>query len=307
MSPTVLVPIAQAPSSLPVHPRLLELKRMVLDSVVSTNSKRNYAQALDGLFLFSRGRPLTRALLMEWRATMENQAPSTVNVRLSAVRKMVSEARRNGMLGAEEAANLTDIPNIRQQGTRLGNWLTKEQARELLMVPARNTLKGKRDYAILALLVGCGLRRRELAGLDVEDIQLRENRWVIADLRGKGGRIRTVAVPVWVKNGINVWLTAARIEEGRLFRSVRRAARRSGRASATGQSGPSSSRRPKRSASSASARMTCAGPAPSCAARQAEISNRSSSSWGTLRSRPPSVISARSRTSPSRLTTHSDL
>ncbi len=62
------------------------------------------------------------------------------------------------MLGAEEAANLTDIPNIRQQGTRLGNWLTKEQARHLLTVPARNTLKGKRDYAILALLVGCALR-----------------------------------------------------------------------------------------------------------------------------------------------------
>ena len=213
---------------LPVDPRLLELKRMVLDSVVSANSKRNYAQALDGLFLFSAGRPLTRALLMEWRATMEEQAPSTVNVRLSAVRKMVSEARRNGILGAEEAANLTDIPNIRQQGTRLGNWLTKEQTRELLMVPARNTLKGKRDYAILALLVGCGLRRKELAGLDVEDIQTRENRWVIADLRGKGGRIRTVAVPVWVKNGINVWLTASRIEEGRLFRSVKKGGKKIG-------------------------------------------------------------------------------
>ena len=96
----------------------------------------------------------------------------------------------------------------------MGNWLTKEQARELLMVPTRNTLKGERDYAILALLVGCGLRRRELAGLDVENIQMRENRWVLADLRGKGGRIRTVAVPVWVKNGVNVWSAASRIEEG---------------------------------------------------------------------------------------------
>ncbi len=132
------------------------------------------------------------------------------------------------MLGAEEAANLTDIPNIRQQGTRLGNWLTKEQARHLLTVPARNTLKGKRDYAILALLVGCGLRRRELAGLEVEDLQMRENRWVIADLRGKGGRIRTVAVPIWVKQGINVWLTAAKIEEGRLFRSVKKGGKKIG-------------------------------------------------------------------------------
>jgi integrase len=219
---TALIQVVEPPSPVAVDPRLLELKRIVLDSVVSANSKRNYAQALDGLFLFAAGRALTRALLMEWRATMDEQAPSTINVRLSAVRKMVAEARRNGMLGAEEAANLTDIPNVRQQGTRLGNWLTKEQARELLTVPARNTLKGKRDYAVLALLVGCGLRRKELAGLHVEDIQMRENRWVIADLRGKGGRIRTVAVPTWVKQGINVWLAAARIEDGRLFRSVKK-------------------------------------------------------------------------------------
>ncbi len=82
---------------------------------------------------------------------MEDLAPSTVNVRLAAVRKLVTEARANGMLSAEEAAHLTEVPNIRQRGTRLGNWLTKEQARELLQVPDRETLKGRRDYAILAL------------------------------------------------------------------------------------------------------------------------------------------------------------
>ncbi len=151
---------------------------------------------------------------------MEDLAPSTVNVRLAAVRKMVTEAKRNGLLSAEEASNLTDVRNVRQRGTRLGNWLTKEQARELLQVPDRSTLKGKCDFAILALLVGCALRRRELASLTVEEIQQRENRWVIANLRGKGGRIRTVAVPVWVKQGINAWQTAAGIEEGPLLRSV---------------------------------------------------------------------------------------
>jgi integrase len=145
---------------------------------------------------------------MEYRASIEVLAASTINVRLSAIRKMVSEARKNGMLSAEEAAHLTEIPNIRQKGTRLGNWLTKEQAKELLAVPDRSTLKGKRDYVILALLVGCALRRQELATLDVETLQLREGRWVLADLEGKGRRIRTVAVPVWVKQGVNAWMTA---------------------------------------------------------------------------------------------------
>ncbi len=204
----------------PVDLRLAELRRMVLNSVVSEHSKRNYAKALDDLFLFAASRPLTRALLLEWRASMKNLSPSTINVRLSAMRKLVNEARRNGMLGAEDAANLTEVPNIAEKGTRLGNWLTREQAKELLAVPDRSTIKGKRDYAILALLVGCALRRQELAGLDIEKIQMREGRWVIADLRGKGGRIRTVAIPVWVKNAIDAWMTAAAIDKGRLLRSV---------------------------------------------------------------------------------------
>jgi len=199
------------------------LRGMVLDSVASPHSRRNYAKALDDLFAFSDGRPLSRALLMEYRATMDALSPSTVNVRLSAVRKMVFEARKNGMIGAEEAANLTEIPNIPQEGTRLGHWLTREQARELLAVPDRSTLKGKRDYVILAVLVGCALRREELAVLDIDTIQLREGRWVLADLEGKGRRARTVAIPVWVKQGINAWMTAAGVEEGRLIRAVTKA------------------------------------------------------------------------------------
>src|SRR5271163_2438993 len=171
------------------------LRRIVLDTVASPNSRRNYAKALDDLFALAGGCPLTPALFMEYRTSMEALSPSTTNVRLSAVRKLVAEARRNGMIGVEDAARLAEVPNIRQQGTRLGNWLTREQAKELLAVPDRSTLKGKRDYVILALLVGCALRRKELASLVVETIQLREGRWVLADLAGKGRRVRTVAVP----------------------------------------------------------------------------------------------------------------
>jgi len=159
-------------------------------------------------------------LFLEYRASMEALSPSTINVRLSAVRKLVSEARRNGIIGLEEADNLSGVPNIRQQGTRLGNWLTREQARELLAVPDRTTLKGKRDYVILSILVGCALRREELASLDVGTIQLRENRWVLADLEGKGRRIRTVAIPIWVKQGIEVWMGAAEIKDGKLLRAI---------------------------------------------------------------------------------------
>jgi hypothetical protein len=68
---------------------------------------------------------------------MEDLAPSTVNVRLSAIRKLVSEARKNSLIGVEDAASLSEVPNIRQMGTRLGNWLTREQAKELPGIPDR--------------------------------------------------------------------------------------------------------------------------------------------------------------------------
>jgi integrase len=209
---------------------------------------------------------------------------------------MIGEARKNGMLGAEEAASLTDIPNIRQKGSRLGNWLTREQAKELLAVPDRSTLKGKRDYVILALLVGCALRRNELAELDVETIQQREGRWVLADLEGKGRRIRTVAVPIWVKQGIDSWTTAAGIEDGRLLRSVSKSGKVN-RALSDWAVWSVVEQSSKQIGIERSAPTTCAAPAPSCAGRTAAISSRSNSCWATPRSRPPSAISDPTRRS----------
>src|SRR3984893_2406138 len=204
-----------------------ELREMVLNSVASDHSKRNYAKALDEVFALceARQQPLSRALLMEYRAAMleKKLSASTVNVRLSAIRKLIGEAQRNGIIGAEEAANLAGVPNLSQKGTRLGNWLTRDQAKELLTVPDRSKIKGKRDYVILALLLGCALRRQELASLDVDAIQMREGRWVLPDLRGKGGRVRTVAIPLWVKHGIDAWMITAKIEAGDCCGRFRRA------------------------------------------------------------------------------------
>jgi integrase len=111
---------------------------------------------------------------------------------------------------------------VRQSGARAGNWLTAEQARQLLVQPDRGTLSGKRDRAILAMLLGCALRRTELAGLEIRDLALREGRWVVIDLVGKGGRLRTVPIPSGVKTALDEWTTAAGIRSGPLFRSTRR-------------------------------------------------------------------------------------
>lgn len=232
MTDTALIPLPRVTDTLYERGRFDELRTAVLNGVAAENSKRNYALALDELAAFAKEQtqPISRTLLLEFRATLleRNLSASTINVKLSAVRKLLDEAKRAGVIGVEEASQISDVPNIPQRGTRLGNWLTREQAKELLAVPDQSTLKGKRDFVILALLTGCALRRNELAMLNVETIQLREGRWVIADLEGKGRRVRTIAVPVWVKHGINAWMTAAGIEDGRLLRSVRKGGKKIG-------------------------------------------------------------------------------
>ena len=107
----------------------LLLKQMGLNSVMAVNTRRSYARALENLFGFASGRPLTRALLQKWKASMDALAALTVNVKLAAARRLVSEAQRNGLIGSEEAGNLSDIPNVVQRGNRMGNWLTRAQAK----------------------------------------------------------------------------------------------------------------------------------------------------------------------------------
>ena len=75
------------------------------------------------------------------------------------------------------------------------------------------------------MLLGCALRRSEFAGLAVEQIQQRDGRWVVADLIGKGGRVRTIPIPAWVNVAIDLWLAAARVENGRVWRSISRGGR----------------------------------------------------------------------------------
>jgi integrase len=102
----------------------------------------------------------------------------------------------------------------------MGNWLTPAQGKLLLERSDTATLRGKRNHAILAMLIGCGLRRGELLSLAMDSIQVLEEHWVIADLKGKAGHIRTVPVPQWVKAAVDVWSAAAGITEGTVFRSI---------------------------------------------------------------------------------------
>ncbi len=141
-------------------------------------------------------------------------------MRLAAVRRLAYEAADTGLLGPELAAGIRRVKGSKKLGMRLGNWLTADEARTLWQLPNAYTPKGKRDRAILAILLGCGLRRGELIDLTFDHLQRREDHWAIVDLIGKAGHVRTVPMPDWVKRAIDDWLNAADIRQGKLFRCV---------------------------------------------------------------------------------------
>lgn len=202
----------------------------LVDSVVnglpSLHSRRSYAKSIAEMYAFARREdgtylPITGDLLAEWRATMVGQSSSaTVNLRLNAMRSLVRAAQKNGTMDAAEAWELLEINGMPFRGTRVGNWLTVEQLRRFLAIPNRKNLRGARNYCIMAVLGGCALRVEELSCLDVDRIALRDGRWVMIDLVGKGGAIRTVAIPPWVKQAIDGWMKLAKITEGRLIRQL---------------------------------------------------------------------------------------
>jgi integrase len=147
------------------------------------------------------------------------------NLRLAAVRRVAYEAADAGLLSPELAPGIRRVKGVRRIGVRLGNWLTPEQGRRLLECATPSTVRELRDYAMVAMLIGCGLRRAELLALRLESIQQREDHWVIADLVGKAGHVRTVPIPTWANTAVDAWTAAAAITNGRVFRAINKAGR----------------------------------------------------------------------------------
>lgn len=223
-------PLPAVSTEVPAGHRWATLQSLVLDAVSSPHTRRSYGRALSRFLAWhqANGRPgFTKAVVQSYRVDLEAQglAAASVNVHLSALRKLATEAADNRLLDPELAAGIGRVRGVPRLGTRAGNWLTPEETTALLNAPDRTTLLGLRDRAILALLVGCGLRRAELVSLDVDQIQLRDSRWVLPDLAGKGNRLRTIPVPAWVKVLVDEWRESAGVAEGPVFRPLNKAGR----------------------------------------------------------------------------------
>src|SRR6202158_2222894 len=204
-----------------------KLKTLVLDSVSAPITKRVYNMALDEFLAWFQQAPrpgFTKATVSACRGSLEARvlASSSIIIRMSAIRKLAAEAADNGLLARELAAGISRVKSVKPTGVRVGNWLSQRQAQALLSAPDISTVRGLRDRAILAVLLGCGLRRSEVAALTFAHVQQRDGRWCIVDLVGKHGRVRTMPMPTWVKVAIDAWTSAAGLAEGRIFRPVNR-------------------------------------------------------------------------------------
>jgi site-specific recombinase XerD len=202
----------------------------VLNSLTSASGQRTYDHAIREFVAWYCSEPrlaFNRTVVLRYRIHLEqlNYAPATINLRLAAVRRVAYEAADAGLLSPELAAGIRRVKGVRRLGVRLGNWLTPDQGRRLLTRRTPTTPRELRNHAMLAVLIGCGLRRGELLALKLTSIQQREEHWVIADLVGKGGHVRTVPMPTWVKAAVDAWTAAAGVTEGTVFRAINKVGR----------------------------------------------------------------------------------
>jgi site-specific recombinase XerD len=207
----------------------------VLNSLTSDLSRNSYALAMTEFRTWcnsprNAATGFDRATVQAWLATlrMRGLGSSAINMRLSAIKSLAREAFFAGMIDANTREGIRAVKGAKACGVRTGNWLSKIDAEQLIAAPDSATIKGLRDRAILALLLGCGLRRGEVAKLDFTHIQQLDGRWVVVDLIGKGGRVRSVPMPAWCKVCLDSWASAAGISRGRIFRAVNKGDRVTG-------------------------------------------------------------------------------
>ena len=144
-------------------PDLKQSKSAVLNSLTSRSSQRTYDHAIREFIEWYCSEPrlaFNKTVVTRYRISLEQRhyASTTINLRLAAVRRLAYEAADCGLLSADLAAGIRRVKGAKRLGVPVGNWLSAEQGKRLLLTTDSTGLRGKRDYAMLATLLACGLR-----------------------------------------------------------------------------------------------------------------------------------------------------
>jgi integrase len=151
-------------------PELEHAKAAALGTLVSMHSRRAYKNAIDKFTAWYCSEPrlgFNRDVVLRYRSFLESLSLSaaTINLHLSAIRRLAAEAAESSMLSPELAIGIRRVKGVKRLGRRIGNWLSGDQAQDLLNSIPRSTIRGRRDAALIGLLLGCGLRRSEAVAL----------------------------------------------------------------------------------------------------------------------------------------------
>ena len=171
-------------------------------------------------------RTVTRAHVIAWRKHLEMRtdpelSPATIRRKLSALSALFDYLCEKNTVAGNPVDGVKRPPANGNEGSTPA--LGDAQARKLLEAPPDDTLKGLRDRAILATLLYHGLRRAELCGLRVKDLESRQG---VAHFRihGKRDKIRFVPVHAAAQRLIGTYLDRAghgADRDGPLFRPVK--------------------------------------------------------------------------------------
>jgi len=188
---------------------ILDLIPAIRDSVVSQRTKILYTKELAQFLAWNDGHELERTRVLEYRQYLldKGYAPASVNLALTAIRRLAEEAEAQNCLSDRVARQILAIDGLPNRGVKFGNWLTADQTLALLALPDQQTNRGLRDFVALGLLLGCGLRSDEAIRLRIDQVVERDGRLVLLDILGKGRKYRTVVVPRWLEGPLLGWIT----------------------------------------------------------------------------------------------------
>ncbi len=167
---------------------------------------------------------LNRTVVLRFRRYLESLglAAGTINQRLAAARRLAYEAADSGLLSPKIAAGIEQVKGVKRLRPGRVTGSTESGLDSYRKERMGLGLRSIRDVAMIAILLGCGLRRADLSALRKEDIQVRQGHWTIVNLVGKGNYVRTVPMSRWVGGTVDRWLTAASVTTRREFRAVSR-------------------------------------------------------------------------------------
>lgn len=203
---TEVVVIQTAPTAIEDNSSssITKLSDLVIAHCLSKHTRRAYSLHIRNYL--ASGRPLNRESLADYLYETRARGVSVANQAMAAIKKLAKEAWLRKLISNDDYFPLRELTGIPERSVKVGNWLAIEGAKKLIAAPNRMTLQGTRDAALLALLLGCGLRKAEAASITWDRYQSRDGRMCLVDFIGKGQKSRTVPVPEWARKDLDRWL-----------------------------------------------------------------------------------------------------